>query len=377
MRLHRRSTRLVRFLLCAGFCLAGAGAKVADAQIDANGPWFVRFDISGVMGNRVEQWTQAGTSLTSQIDPFCTYTGTIDPLTGAFAQTGCGTAGELCAADAESRSGTVAADGRTFEASGETCIEINHMLCFCTPTTYLGSRCGNAVLDAGEECDDGNRNDSDGCNANCEIEECYGCSGEPSDCDPLPATSCDDGSPCTEDTCQPGVGCVHQAPAQTCNEASRSQLLVKDRDNDAKDVVLFKWLRGLATPADVGDPTSLSDYRICLYAGSGAAQVISEATVPASIARWRGLGDSRFRYKDSLGGEEGIQKISLEAGANDGKIVVKGLGQSLAEPHPPLSLPVAVRVTNEETGACWGTIFDQDDVKRNEEGKFKAKARTP
>ena len=172
------------------------------------------------------------------------------------------------------------------------------------------------------------------------------------------------------------AGVCDQPPTQTCNEAQRSQLLVKDRSNDAKDVVLFKWLRGLASPQGLGDPTSTSDYRICLYAGT-AAGVISEATVPAGGPRWRKVGEARFRYKDSLGGEEGIQKISLEAGTTGAKIVVKGLGQSLIEPHPPLSLPVAVRVTNEETGACWASTFDQDDVKRNEDGKFKAKARTP
>jgi hypothetical protein len=170
--------------------------------------------------------------------------------------------------------------------------------------------------------------------------------------------------------------CVHQPPVQTCNDAQRSQLLVKDRDNDAKDVVLFKWLRGSATAQDIGDPTTTSDYRLCLYAGS-AAGLISEATITAGSSRWRSLGDARFRYKDSLGGEEGIQKISLEAGTASAKIVIKGVGQSLDEPHPELSLPVAVRVTNEETGACWGTTFDADDVKRNESGKFKAKARTP
>jgi hypothetical protein len=168
----------------------------------------------------------------------------------------------------------------------------------------------------------------------------------------------------------------NEPPAQACNEAQRSQLLVKDRGNDAKDVVLFKWLRGLATPQEIGDPTTTSDYRLCLYAGT-AAQVISEATVPAGSSRWRNVGDARFRYKDSLGGEEGIQKISLEAGTASGKIVVKGRGQSLTEPHPTLALPVTVRVTNEETGACWATTFDADDVKRNESGRFKAKAQLP
>ena len=37
------------------------------------------------------------------------------------------------------------------------------------------STCGNAVLDAGEGCDDGNRNPSDGCNQLCKIENAGAC----------------------------------------------------------------------------------------------------------------------------------------------------------------------------------------------------------
>jgi cysteine-rich repeat protein len=32
------------------------------------------------------------------------------------------------------------------------------------------ARCGNGVLEAGEECDDGNTDSGDGCSATCQLE---------------------------------------------------------------------------------------------------------------------------------------------------------------------------------------------------------------
>ncbi|MCX5739520.1 MAG: myxococcus cysteine-rich repeat containing protein, partial [Proteobacteria bacterium] len=56
----------------------------------------------------------------------------------------------------------------------------------CNATCQVEASCGNAVLDAGEQCDDGNKTAGDGCSATCKVEACaYGqtscsvCSGGP------------------------------------------------------------------------------------------------------------------------------------------------------------------------------------------------------
>ncbi|MEZ4293879.1 MAG: DUF4215 domain-containing protein [Polyangiaceae bacterium] len=49
--------------------------------------------------------------------------------------------------------------------------------------------CGNNLVDAGEECDDGNTDADDGCSATCTIEAGYDCQDEPSAC----ASICGDG----------------------------------------------------------------------------------------------------------------------------------------------------------------------------------------
>jgi cysteine-rich repeat protein len=56
--------------------------------------------------------------------------------------------------------------------------------------------CGDGALDAGEECDDGNRVDADGCSARCRT-ECRS------------ADDCRDGDACTIDACTNGV-CTHE-----------------------------------------------------------------------------------------------------------------------------------------------------------------------
>ena len=56
-------------------------------------------------------------------------------------------------------------------------------------------------------CNDGNAVDGDGCGADCQIEPCYTCSGDPSVCTPSPdGAACDDRHDCTTgETCSAGA----------------------------------------------------------------------------------------------------------------------------------------------------------------------------
>jgi cysteine-rich repeat protein len=57
--------------------------------------------------------------------------------------------------------------------------------------------CGDERLDAGESCDDGNGASGDGCSSSCQVEACWVCAGEPSNCAPDDAAACDDGLFCS------------------------------------------------------------------------------------------------------------------------------------------------------------------------------------
>ena len=85
-------------------------------------------------------------------------------------------------------------------------------------TPITGQRCG---------CFDGNSNDGDGCDARCQVEVCYTCSGDPSVCTPaFDGSSCDDGSPCTaNETCTGGTCGGGQPVTPPCVDLSGAWLL--------------------------------------------------------------------------------------------------------------------------------------------------------
>jgi len=67
-----------------------------------------------------------------------------------------------------------------------TC-EVPHENCENCPFDCPCSNCPDGSVDTeeGEECDDGNGSDGDGCSSNCVVEDGYICTGEPSSCTPI------------------------------------------------------------------------------------------------------------------------------------------------------------------------------------------------
>ncbi len=65
-------------------------------------------------------------------------------------------------------------------------------------TSECTNACGNSYLEAGEECDDGDRENGDGCSSDCEVEEGWECTGSPSLCVPV----CGDGILLPEEVCE-------------------------------------------------------------------------------------------------------------------------------------------------------------------------------
>ncbi len=53
-------------------------------------------------------------------------------------------------------------------------------------TDCRAPRCGDGVTDADETCDDGNDTAGDGCDATCQVEDHWNCTGQPSTCDCAP-----------------------------------------------------------------------------------------------------------------------------------------------------------------------------------------------
>jgi hypothetical protein len=107
---------------------------------------------------------------------------------------------ETCSAAGTCQAGTPLADGTDCERSGVagTCSAGR-----CVPTS-----CGNSVVDAGEECDDGNAVSGDGCDTDCSF-SCHD------------AGDCSDDNVCTTDDCVPndlGRACTYENNTEPCDD---------------------------------------------------------------------------------------------------------------------------------------------------------------
>ena len=100
-----------------------------------------------------------------------------------------------------------------------------------TNATVAGvGTCGNGTLDTGEDCDDGNTDDGDCCSSTCSFEAAASpcddgdaCT-DPDTCDGAGTCQsgaplvCDDAELCTDDSCDPGSGCVFTPNADPCDD---------------------------------------------------------------------------------------------------------------------------------------------------------------
>lgn len=275
--------------------------------------------------------------------------------------------------------------------------------------------CGNGMLDAGEQCDDGNTVDGDCCSSSCLHESSQvvcrpaltvcgapeSCSGSGPACPPdllqpdgtscvdpracvvngqcqagvcSGAAGCDDAHLCTQDVCGPS-GCAYLPIAATgCRTAAKSLLLLRE-DNGVAEKLVWKWVKGAATtPSELGDPSATADYALCVYAGTSS--LLLEAEVGAGPG-WAALGSRGFKYFDSSATQQGIYKVLLRSGAaGQAKVLVKGKGANLPDPNlGAVQAPVIAQVVNSSTAACFETTYSSGDVLRNDPDMFKA--RTP
>jgi cysteine-rich repeat protein len=355
-----------------------AQPRVAGAGINLTGNWYVTFN--DFDSPTTWYFDQNGSSLEGTGG-----TGYIDSATGGFTMT-FQAPPAICAALTE---GTADAAGNTFLGTATiTFTPADCDNCACSASTVLkirGSRspCGNGVVDAGEQCDDGNlgRN-GDCCALGCTVRpdgaSCSDdlfCNGQETTClggacqlgtPPCPF-QCDE----TTDTCMRGCG---SAPA-SCRTAQRSRLVVKNESDDGKDRLSWKWTLGESTSqAEFADPTNATDYALCIFSGHPPT-LIGQGVVSADGSKWSIAGSTGFTYKDPAATAAGITKISLKGSTvNKSKLQVAGKGSALPDLPLPVTAPVTVQLVNETTEICWGASYAASELLKNQTDQLKAKS---
>jgi hypothetical protein len=166
-------------------------------------------------------------------------------------------------------------------------------------------------------------------------------------------------------------------PLGTCTTAAKVSLLIKDRSPDTKDSLVFKWQKGgTVFPAELGDPTTTADYRICVYDADG---LVRKATAPAGgicdgKPCWKVAGTG-FLYRDKELTPDGSQSITIKSGTSPRpKVIWKAKGDPLVDGALGLTLPVVVEVGHSDGSACFGATFGAPGLIKNTTEEFKAKA---
>lgn len=181
------------------------------------------------------------------------------------------------------------------------------------------------------------------------------------------------------------------APAGGCKAPTlpgKALLLLKDKADDAKDGLKWKWAKGpIVDPADWGDPVSGStSYRLCAWdesAGGATTSLAFSASVPpggtckGGKPCWKSITNG-FKFKDPDLTNDGIKVMVLKgnpAVAGKAKIVMVGKGAAL--PYPGAMLPLTQDVTTtvqlaNSDGFCWEAEYSTNI--KNDPELFKAKS---
>ena len=205
--------------------------------------------------------------------------------------------------------------------------------------------CGNGILEPGEQCDDGNRTDGDCCSSTCQLEP----DGSP----------CSDGNLCTAgDSCHSGTCVGDPTPLTSCRQAVSSSVLLKMGTNPTLNAFTWKARFGQGPATSFGDPTTTTDYAICLYENAVPTPALRlSLNVPGGGSCsgkpcWKPVG-SGFTYLDSKLTESSVQQLKLGGGTlGRANLSAKAKGDGLLVPPLPLTTAVTVQLRS-SAGACW------------------------
>jgi photosystem II stability/assembly factor-like uncharacterized protein len=191
--------------------------------------------------------------------------------------------------------------------------------------------------------------------------------------------ACDDGGAPVVcggcEVCNPAFGCVGEVWSG-CHDpilSHKAKLHIKDKSPNARDRIVWKWLRGEATTIDeYGNPLEATDYALCIFDLSGPQPtVVLHATAPAGgecgpKACWREVGGRRYKYRNGEATPDGLSKLLLNEGDDEkAKIILKGHGDLLNVPTLPLNLPFLLQL-RASNGQCWEALYTDHGTIKND-----------
>jgi cysteine-rich repeat protein len=254
---------------------------------------------------------------------------------------------------------------------GEQCDDGNSTNCDgCDNDGTLSTTCGNGTVCGAEQCDDGNTAAGDCCSATCSFE--------------TTGAACDDSSLCTSaDACDGAGTCQgNSEPDPTCLAAGSSKVVIRGFPGDERSSFTWLWKKGPELQfSDLGDPLgSGTDYALCLYDEvQGSDRLVATLDLPgggecARRSCWKTRIGKTLNYADKDRTPDGIQQMLVKVGpAGRSKIKLRGRGEDLALPSLPIAPSPWLRVQlKNSTGACWASEFDTSEAS-DDIGRFQGR----
>lgn len=161
-------------------------------------------------------------------------------------------------------------------------------------------------------------------------------------------------------------------PAPGCRSAGKSVVVINNNSTNAKDKLVWKWIKGQNTSqAEFGDEVmGTANIALCVY-DNGA---LAGSALVAPGTGWSTISTKGWKFLDKNGTQDGVQKIILKASTSGkSKALVKGKGGNLPDMATPFTGPVTVQLVNSQSGICWGSVFNAP-FSKNITAKFKDKA---
>ncbi len=163
--------------------------------------------------------------------------------------------------------------------------------------------------------------------------------------------------------------------ANGCITTATSRLRMRRPADQAKNKLIWKWLRGPAlTQADFGDPVAGGTaYSLCIYAGTGAAVV--SAGIPGGSG-WEPLATKGYKFRDPSAAGDGVFRARLKGDpAGKSKLAVRARGTNLDLGALPLdpNADVRVQLIRNDAPTCWESVFPPAAVSVNNGTRLRAK----
>lgn len=196
--------------------------------------------------------------------------------------------------------------------------------------------------------------------------------------------NCDDHDPCTEDSCPADDHCVNLSVPRDpglCYAAGRAALRITNSPVPGADKMTWQWSAGEAfAEADLGDPSSTTNYRVCMYDSTAdVTRLAGSMSILGGSPYWKNMGTKGWSWKDTAGSFGGIRKLQLKAGTTGmTKVMLSAGGSSLVLPMPfsgseffDEDSSVIVQLFA-GTSTCWSASFTAAGTSGNSPAGFKA-----